>query len=218
MSRRRSRRPKYEIQQRQRVHDRASAIIPFNAKIVIDEVDDPFGQPDFAEFDEARGELQHSGRGRITVVRSIRADPLGALHAQGAIDEVQYTAGLMWAWAYTHSSLGPLKAIDLTADRICGAVGHHPTTEATKRALGLLKAAGTALGFDGSRLVEEIIGRGSTIAMAADARGNNSKSGREYVGRRFRECLDCLAVVFGCATSIPGARPDIPRQTLTPPR
>jgi hypothetical protein len=49
-------------------------------------------------------------------------------------------------------------------------------------------------------LVTDVIGKGLTLARAADARGISTKSGREYIGRRFRECLDCLAVVFGCAT------------------
>jgi hypothetical protein len=200
---RRSRKPRYQLAQQRRVHDRTSALIPHNAKIVIDEVDDPYGQVEFAEYDDKRGELQSNGKPKITVVRSIRGDPLGALKAQGAIDEVQYIAGLMWSWAYTRASLGPLKGIDLAADRISGVVGHHPSVDTVKRALGLLRAAERALGYDGATLVEEIIGQGRTLAAAADARGLSTKSGREYIGRRFRECLDCLAVVFGCATSVP---------------
>jgi hypothetical protein len=205
MSRRRSRRPKYEVQQRQRVHDRTSAIIPFNAKILVDVVDDPYGESDFARLDENTGELRSNERAKITAVRSIRSDPLGALKAQGAIDEVQYIAGLMWSWSYTRTMVGPLKAIDLTADRVSG-LTYDPGFDQTKRSLDRLRAAETALGVDGHRLVLQVIGERMTLAMCADIRGLSTKSGREYIGRRFRECLDCLAVVFGCATSIPASR------------
>jgi hypothetical protein len=214
---RRARRPRYQLEQCQRVHDRTSAIIPHNAAIVIDEVEDPYGQHEFARVDEKSGEIRHEGPQKITVVRSIRSDPLGALKAQGAIDEVQYIAGLMWSWSYARVVAGPLKAIDLTADRVSGST-HEATYQTINRAVERLRAAETALGVDGHRLVLQVIGNGLTLGACADIRGLTTKSGREYIGRRFRECLDCLAVVFGCATSIPSDRQNIPHQTLTPPR
>jgi hypothetical protein len=40
-----------------------------------------------------------------------------------------------------------------------------------------------------------------SLAKAAEVRGLLTRSEREYLGRRFRECLDCLAVEFDRATT-----------------
>jgi uncharacterized protein YdaU (DUF1376 family) len=200
MSRRRLRQAKHRLEQQQKIHDRTAAILPLNAKIVIDTVDDAYGIPEFAAYDDKRRELVSSGRPKVTVIRSIRADPLGALKAQGIIDEVQFLAGQIWGWSYLRAEIGALKAVDMTAERVDGGRLSDPT-EQVKRATAYLRAAERALGRDGQSLVTDVIGKGLTLSRAADARGISTKSGREYIGRRFRECLDCLAVVFGCATA-----------------
>jgi hypothetical protein len=199
MSRRRLRQAKHRLEQQQKIHDRTAAILPLNAKIVVDTVDDAYGIPEFAAYDGKRRELVSSGRPKVTVIRSIRTDPLGALKAQGIIDEVQFLAGQIWGWSYLRAEIGALKAIDMTAERVDGGRLSDPT-EQVKRATAYLRAAERALGRDGQSLVTDVIGKGLTLSRAADARGIYTKSGREYIGRRFRECLDCLAVVFGCAT------------------
>ena len=209
---RRLRRPKYQLPQQQKVHDRTSALIPHNAKIVVDEVDDAYGERKFAVYDENRREL-YADVPRVTVVRSIRADPLAALKAQGVIDEVQFLAGQIWGWSYLRAEIGALKAIDPTQEAVDGGRLVDPLNEQVKRAVANLRKARLELGQDGDRLVTDIIGKGRTLSQAADIRGLVSRSGREYLGRRFRECLDTLAIVFGCATPTT----NIPPAKLTPP-
>lgn len=216
MSRRRLRKAKYRTAQTAKVHDRTTAIIPLNAKVVIDEVDDAYGNPEFAAYDSKRRELVSSGRPKVTVVRSIRSDPLGALKAQGVIDEVQFLAGSIWGWSYMRAEIGGLKAIDPTQEAVDGGRLADPLSEQVKRAVANLRRAAIALGKDGEGLVTDVIGKGLTLAKAADARGLISRSGREYVGRRFRECLDCLAIVFGCASD--GGQQKYSHHKLTPPQ
>jgi hypothetical protein len=63
-----------------------------------------------------------------------------------------------------------------------------------------LHRAHRALGDQGYILVRDILGENLSLAKAAELRGLRTRSEREYLGRRFRECLGCLAMEFGCAT------------------
>ena len=198
---RRLRKTRYQIRSQQKIHDRTTADLPLNARIAIDTVDDAYGGlAEDPTYDARRGELVAPGRDRVTVVRSLRSDPLAALKAQGVIDEVQFLAGMAWSWSYMRSEIGGVRGIDPTKTKVDGGRAPELLTETVKKALAQLRRARDALGEDGEALVTDVIGKGLTLARAADRRGLGSKSGREYVGRRFRECLDRLAVVFGCAT------------------
>ena len=63
-----------------------------------------------------------------------------------------------------------------------------------------LHRAHRALGDHGYLLVRDVLGENLSLAQAAEVRGLRTRSEREYLGRQFRECLDCVAVEFGCAT------------------
>lgn len=214
---RKLRNAKYRIAQENRVHDlTGNVVLPANAKVVVDQIDDSWGQPEFARYDPRKHELVSSGQPKVAVIRSIRSDPLGALKAQGVIDEAQFLAGKIWSWNYMQSEIGGLRAIDPTREAVDGGRLAEPLTERQKLASSQLRKAKLALGNDGDALVTDIIGKGLTIAKAADARGLFNEFGRKYIGRRFKECLDCLAVVFGCATA--GASTGNPHHNLTPVR
>lgn len=197
---RRLRKARYKLSPQAKIHDRTTEDLPINARIAVDVVDDAYGIPEFAAYDARRGELVSPGQARVTVVRSLRSDPLAALKAQGVIDEVQFLAGQMWSWCFMRSEIGGVRGIDTTRTKVDGGAIADPLSETVKKAIADLRRARAALGEDGEALVTDVIGKGLTLARAADARGLSSKSGREYVGRRFRECLDRLAVVFGCST------------------
>jgi hypothetical protein len=92
-SRRKLKKVGYTTSRQNKVHDRTTAVLPMNARIVVDTVDDAYGIAEFATYDDDRHELVSQGRPKVTVVRSIRSDPLAALKAQGVIDEVQFLAG-----------------------------------------------------------------------------------------------------------------------------
>lgn len=75
--------------------------------------------------------------------------------------------------------LAGVRAIDPTKERVDGGRIAEPLTDVVKRALDDLRRARLALGEDGTALVADVIGKGLTLAKAADARGLSSKSGRE---------------------------------------
>lgn len=182
------------------VHDRRAADLPFNAKVFIDQVPDAYGAAEFPAYDERKGELVSQGQPTVTVIRSLRDDPLAALHAAGQIDRVQFIAGQHWQFAHIRAEIGGVKAIDPGKEAVDGGRMAEPVNDVVRKAIADLARAGRALGHEGEILVRDVLGRGWTVAKAADARGLGSEYGRKYMGRRFRECLDTLSIVYGYAT------------------
>ena len=56
------------------------------------------------------------------------------------------------------------------------------------------------LGADGSTLVHEILILGMTMEQISQRRGLRGQRWLDYFSRRFRECLDRLALIYGFAT------------------
>lgn len=182
------------------VHDRMVTDLPFNAKIAISQVPDAYGIAEFPTYDERRGELTSQGQPTVTVVRSLRDDPLAAMEAADQIDRIQFLAGQHWQFAYIRAEIGGVRAIDPGKEAVDGSRLADPVNEVVKKAIADLARASRALGMEGDMLCRDVLGRGYTVAKAADARGLGSEYGRKYLGRRFRECLSTLSVVFGYAT------------------
>ena len=55
------------------------------------------------------------------------------------------------------------------------------------------------LGADGSALVHEVLILGMTMEQVGQRRGLRSQRWIDYFARRFRECLDRLALIYGFA-------------------
>lgn len=149
---RRLRKARYKIGQQAKVHDRTLAVLPLNARIAVDTVDDGYGLAEFAQYNEQRGELVSHGPPKVTAVRSIRTDPLAAVKAQGVIDEVQFLAGQMWSWSYMRLEIGTVRSIDPAKGKVDGGRIADPLTEVSRRALADQRRARLALGEDVSRL------------------------------------------------------------------
>jgi hypothetical protein len=65
-----------------------------------------------------------------------------------------------------------------------------------------LKAAANELGTHGRQIVQDFLIAGMTMEQIAQARRQTpSKFTLEYYGRRVRECLETLAVVYNFAMS-----------------
>jgi hypothetical protein len=138
----------------------------------------------------------------ITVMRSLRDDPLGAMHAAGQLDECQYLAGRYWQKAYELAEIGGARAIDYSQDRVDGGKIPEPTISDTQaRAFRDLSSARKSLGDYGSSVVYDILARGMTVKECATRRMMTREIELNFIGRRFRECLDTMAVVFNLATA-----------------
>jgi hypothetical protein len=167
-----------------KVHDRRSTDLPRNAEVAAVEVDDPLGlEP---------GE-------KIVTLRSIRNDPLGRLHSRRQIDEAQYQGGRAFQDDWEKAERGP-QAVDPTREYVDGGRGREPITERQRKAVLRLNRAERDLGADGSALVHEVLIVGMTMEQIGLRRGLRGQRWMDYFARRFRECLDRLALIYGFAT------------------
>lgn len=179
------------------IHDRRSRDLPLNADVAPIEVDDPLAlEP---------GE-------RIVALRSIRNDPLARLHSHRQIDEAQYRSGRAFQNDWERAERGP-QAVDPTREYVDGVQTREPITEGQRRAVLRLNRAERELGADGSALVHDVLVKGMTMAQVGQRRGLRSARWNDYFSRRFRECLDRLALLYGFATEKrPGDRATIRRE------
>ena len=170
-----------------RMHDRRSQDLPLNAEVAAVEVDDPLAlEP---------GE-------RIVALRSIRNDPLGRMHSHRHIDEAQYQGGRAFQNDWEKAERGP-RAVDPTREYVDGGQAREPITEGQRKAVLRLNRAQRELGADGSALVHEVLILGMTMEQIGQRRGLRTQRWNDYFARRFRECLDRLALMYGFATPHP---------------
>jgi hypothetical protein len=165
-------------------HDRRSRDLTRNAEVAAIEVDDPLAlEP---------GE-------KIVTLRSIRNDPLARLHSHRQIDEAQYQGGRAFQNDWERAERGP-QAVDPTREYVDGARTREPITESQRQAVLRLNRIERELGADGSALVHDILVQGLTIDQVGQRRELRSQRWRDYFSRRFQECLDRLALIYGFAT------------------
>ena len=167
-----------------KVHDRRSRDLPRNAEVAEVEIDDPLAlEP---------GE-------KIVALRSIRNDPLGRLHSRRQLDDAQYQAGRAFQNDWERAERGP-QAVDPTRDYVDGVRTREPVTESQRMAVLRLNRAERELGADGAALVHDVLIKGMTMDQVGQRRALSSQRWYDYFSRRFRECLDRLALVYGLAT------------------
>jgi hypothetical protein len=166
-------------------HDRRAGDLPRNAEVVAVDVDDPLALKP--------GE-------KIVALRSIRHDPLGRLHAHHQVDDAQYRGGRAFQNDWERAERGP-RAIDPGREHVDGGQGRDPITEGQRQAVLRLNRAERELGADGAAIVHDVLVQGLTMEQVGQKRGLSSQRWTDYFSRRFRECLDRLAVLYGFATT-----------------
>lgn len=166
------------------IYDRRSREVPFNGEVAEVEVDNPLALD--------------SGE-KILAIRSIRSDPLGRLHAHHQIDEAQYRGGRAFQNDWERAERGP-QAMDPTRDYVDGARTREPVTESQRRAVLQLNRVERELGTDGAALVHDVLILGLTMDQIGERRAVRTQRWNDYFARRFRECLDRLALIYGFAT------------------
>lgn len=164
-------------------HDRRAQDLPLNAEVAPIEVDDPFGT---------------EPGDRIVVLRSTRDDPLAKLHTHRQIDEAQFRGGRAFQNDWEKAERGP-QAVDLTRERVDGGEMREPITEGQRRAVVRLNRIEHELGADGTALVHEVLILGMTMQQVSERRGLGTQRWKDYLARRFQECLDRLALFYGFA-------------------
>jgi AraC-like DNA-binding protein len=173
-----------KAQRSARIHDRKAQDLPLNAEVAEVEVDDPLAlEP---------GE-------KIVTLRSIRNDPLARLHSHHQIDEAQFPGGRAFQDDWEKAERGP-RAVDPTREYVDASPSREPITERQRRAVLRLNRASRELGADGAVLVHEVLILGLTMEKIAERRGLSGQRWMDYFSKRFRECLDRLALIYGFAT------------------
>ncbi|MDA9410351.1 hypothetical protein [Bradyrhizobium sp. CCBAU 45384] len=172
------------------LHDRRSRDLPFNAEVMEAEVDNPLALD--------------SGE-KIVAMRSIRNDPLGRLHSHHQIDEAQYRGGRAYQNDWERAEGGP-QAMDPTREFVDGTRSREPLTERQRQAVLRLNRVERELGTDGAALVHDVLVLGLTMDQIGQRRAVRTQRWNDYFARRFRECLDRLALVYGFATDASARR------------
>ena len=171
-------------------HDRRAQDLPLNSEVASVEIDDPLAlEP---------GE-------KIVALRSIRNDPLARLHSHRHIDDAQYRAGRAFQDDWEKAERGP-RAVDPTREYVDGARAREPITERQRRAVLRLNTIERELGADGIVLVHEVLVLGLTMEQVGLRRGLRGQRWKDYFARRFQECLDRLALIYGFAIVRGGAQ------------
>ena len=192
-----------------KVYD-AKAAIPLNARVAVDTIEAPLAVPEAPELQPAmrrdgsitpRGEeLRPAKVPHEQVIRSIRDDPLANMHVRNSIDDTQFKAGRALQECFTQAEIGNVKAI-VYKERVDTSGVSEPLTEMHRKSLRAINYAkqelGRELGIQAWALVTDIIRDGLHLKIAAQKRGLTRQREVEYLGYRFRECLNELAVVFG---------------------
>src|SRR5215475_15458908 len=167
-----------------KIHDRRSHDLPLNAEVAAVEVDDS---------------LALEPGDKIVALRSIRNDPLGRVHSHKQIDDAQYRAGRAFQGDWERAERGP-RAIDPTREYVDGVQTREPVTEAQRKAVLRLNRIERELGADGSALVHDVLVNGMTMEQVGLRRDLVTQRWKDYFSRRFQECLDRLALIYGFAT------------------
>jgi hypothetical protein len=173
------------------IYDRRSRELPFNGEVAEIEVDNPLALDP--------GE-------RILALRSVRGDPLGRLHSHHQIDEAQYRGGRAFQSDWERAERGP-QAVDPTREYVDGAGTREPVTESQRQAVLRLNRVERELGTDGAALVHDVLVLGLTMDQIGQRRAVRTQRWNDYFARRFRECLDRLALIYGLATEATAQRP-----------
>ena len=166
-------------------HDRLAADLPHGAVVAADVVEDPYSRPGQTD--------------RIKVLRSIRDDPLAQLMSRRQIDSAQYQAGRKYEHLIDLSGFGEICAMDPTREPVDGRGAEADRlTDRQIKAAQALRWANAELGTEGARLVHQVLGEGLQFSAIAVTRGvRPSERIASYFGRRFGECLESLARLWG---------------------
>jgi hypothetical protein len=135
---------------------------------------------------------------KLMVMRSTRNDPLANLHARKSIDEAQYAGGRAFQQDFETAERGP-KAIDPSQPYVdCSRVERGISAAISKALDGLTKAR-DELGQNGGALMHDFLIEGLNVVEIGIKRGMVSELELKYLGKRVRECLESLAIVYGYA-------------------
>lgn len=170
---------KRKVEPTQKVHDRRATDLLKNALVAPVVIDDPYEPTE-----------------KITVMRSLRDDPLATMLSKGEIDQARYDAGRKYERHAEHAEIGNVQAMDPAKEKVDG--GHIGSSDISNRQINAVRALSEArrhIGPYGDDLVRHVlVERRSFTSMGLSERGTFRKR------VEFFTYLDSLAQLWGCAT------------------
>lgn len=161
--------------------DRRTAA-PFNAETVDRMVPDPYS----------------TTGGKIAVTASLRDDPLGRLYARRQVDEAQYRVGLMLLELFELAEIGSVQAMDPGKEPVDGRGAFvEPITDRQLKAARKLAHVRNVLGQVSYDLCRAVLAERVSMEQIAAWHGPVTEITIKYFGKRFRECLQTIAIAFG---------------------
>jgi hypothetical protein len=147
----------------------------------------------------------------MTVFTALRDDPIGRMFARRQVDIAQYQAARAYQQTADQATLGAMRTIDLSETRVSGGMAPDMLTPSKQSAMARLRRAEQRVtdrfGAEGMSLCRAVLTDGQSVETAARVRGAESDRDLRSWGWLFKRCLDCLALVFGFATSTRRTRP-----------
>ena len=169
---------RYPKKDGQKIHDRMSEDLPINAKIAEAIIPDPYS---------STGE-------KLRVIRSVRDDVLGHLHARKEIDDAQLEAGRKYERYAEQSQIGSVKAMDPTKEPVDGGGGiRDAITDRQIAAVRELSEADRVLGRRPAMVMRAVLVDKKRFREIAGAKEGDIA----HVRLTFKEGLEELAV-FWC--------------------
>lgn len=194
---------------------------PKNLRVAVDVISDPYGISISAQKEKKRrrdgstspgeGEWVSQGQPQITVLRSIRTDPLGWQRSHGQIDEAEYLAGRQWQALYERSQVGSVQAVDTSKEPVDGGKFSELMTDGQRMAIKKIRDATLAVlmschgdrarGQARAALLQDVLAAGMFIKAAAFKRGISAERAISTLAKEFHATLSTLADHFGYAGS-----------------
>lgn len=147
-----------------------------------------------AEFEDP-----YDSGAKIVAFKSLRDDPLARYHVRRMIDDAQYQGGRAWQDDYETAEIGGASAIDTTKEPVDGRRFPDMMTDIQRAAMGRLAKDARQLGMEGEAILRDVLGERMFIEQVIAKRGYSGQRAVDYFSRRFRECLETLAIVRGFA-------------------
>jgi hypothetical protein len=205
--------------------------LPNASGLVVATIEDPYGAGGHIDasgnidatarlerFRRADGSLSEGAPGwtpprrpLVTVIKSLREDPIGRMHARHQISEPQFLAGRGFQECYDTAQIGEIRSVDLQKTKIDGGRFVDPLTDRRLRDAAKLRSVEAAVqrryGDVGIALARSVLGDRRPVELTARSAGAVSPAEVRSWCWLFRKILDVLAVVLGCATAARSPRP-----------
>jgi hypothetical protein len=168
--------------------------LPPGAQLAADDVPDAIATTDPVRREGGEWIVEPA---RSTIIRSLKQDPVGRMHARGQVDEHQFVAARAYQRLVEASAMGQLRAAQIEGRTGSGyGSGRLGVTDvglaAARRLRGIDGLVGREHGRHGLEILRAVVI--NKVSVESHANGQS-----RFFGMLLRRCLDEVAVATGLA-------------------